>query len=76
MREDAGYSRPKFARASGVGLTTIARMELQGHTPKVSVLRRMADALGVTVTDLLTDSEAVPAVAATPAPASHDGSAA
>jgi transcriptional regulator with XRE-family HTH domain len=53
LREAKGWSRRTLADRSATSEASIARTELYGHTPKVTILSRWADALDVSVADLL-----------------------
>ena len=55
-RRRAALTQTELAEKSGVGITTITRIEA-GHIPepRVSTLRKLADALGVEPRDLLDD---------------------
>jgi len=55
-RRRAGLTQEELAEAAGVGINTIRRIE-QGEIeePRVSTLRKLADALGIRVRDLLED---------------------
>ncbi len=53
LREAAEWSRETLARQSGVSVATIARIELYGRTPSLTVLRKLADSLDVPATHFL-----------------------
>jgi transcriptional regulator with XRE-family HTH domain len=55
-RRRAALTQTELAERSGVGITTITRIE-SGHIPepRVSTLRKLADALEVSPADLLED---------------------
>ncbi len=60
LRIEQGLSRPKLARMSGVSERTLIRIERKnGYEPGVFAMGRIADALGVTVDDLL-EAQPVP----------------
>lgn len=46
LREDAGVSRAQLARASGVDLRFLARIEGGSETPSIETYQRLASALG------------------------------
>lgn len=52
-RENRGWSRATLARKSGVSEATICRLELQGHTPKLSTLVPILEALDLSMSALL-----------------------
>jgi len=52
-RRRAGISQTDLAKAARVGSGTVARIETGGENPRVSTLYRLAEALGVSVHDLL-----------------------
>jgi transcriptional regulator with XRE-family HTH domain len=58
IRESKGWSRATLARKSGIGTTTIARVELNGDTPTLPTLEALADALEVPFSDLLAGTAA------------------
>ena len=52
-RRDAGMNQLELAKASGVGAATVARLEAGTQDdPRISTLRKLADALGVDPRDL------------------------
>ena len=55
-RRRSALTQGELAERSGVGITTITRIE-SGHIPepRVSTLRKLADALGIEPRDLLDD---------------------
>jgi len=53
IREKRGISYRQLAKASGVNLSTIVRLESGAFDPRLSTLEKLAKALGVTVPDLL-----------------------
>jgi transcriptional regulator with XRE-family HTH domain len=55
-RRRAAFTQGELADKSGVGITTITRIE-SGHItePRVSTLRKLAAALGIEPRDLLDD---------------------
>ena len=52
-RERAGLSLAGLATATGLSKSYLVRLETQDANPSLAVLGRIADALGVTVADLL-----------------------
>ena len=53
IREGRGKSYRQLAKASGVNLSTIFRIESGALDPRLSTLEKLAKALGVTVAALL-----------------------
>ena len=52
-REHRGLSQSTLARVSGVNRVQVADIEVRRKTGSVQTLRKLADALGVTVDDLI-----------------------
>ena len=52
-RRRAGMTQADLAEAAGVGAGTVARLELGGEDPRISTLRKLADALDVELFDLI-----------------------
>lgn len=52
-REVRGLTQRALAEQSGVGQVLVARLELGQTDPRLSTLRRLADALSVTVGELV-----------------------
>ena len=52
-RQARGLTQEQLAEASGVHRVTIARIETGEVSPKAETLKRLADALGVLVDDLM-----------------------
>ena len=52
-REHRGFSQSTLARASGVNRVQIVEIESGRNTGSVRTLRRLADALGISVDDLV-----------------------
>lgn len=50
-----GWSQSRLARESGVSQTYISELEAGKWSPNIAVLRKLAAALGVSVTALLDD---------------------
>jgi transcriptional regulator with XRE-family HTH domain len=53
LRARKKMTQQELATKAGVSLGYIARLETKRHDPKLSSLRKLAKALGVSVTDLL-----------------------
>jgi transcriptional regulator with XRE-family HTH domain len=53
LREERGMTQEDLARASDVSVWTLRRWEQKGSTPLVRVLVRVADALGVSLDELV-----------------------
>jgi len=53
-RQAQGMTQEQLSEASGVHRVTIARIETGEVSPKAETLKRLADALGVLVDDLMT----------------------
>ncbi len=53
FRSDAGLTQVGLAEKSGVDANTIARLERGEHTPSHQTLKRLAEALRVTISDIL-----------------------
>ena len=56
IRERRGLSLRGLSRAAGVGLATLVRLEAGTYDPRLSTLRKLAKALGVTMCQLLGES--------------------
>ena len=54
VRQAHGMTQEQLAEATGVHRVTIARIETGDVSPKAETLKRLADALGVLVDDLMT----------------------
>jgi len=52
-RELRGLSRDALAREIGVSTSTVVRMEMGGHTPRVDALVALAQFFGISVDELL-----------------------
>lgn len=63
LRDDQGLSREKLAAKADTSTSTVIRIELRDHQPGVDTLMRIADALGVTISELLADVETTEAKA-------------
>jgi putative transcriptional regulator len=63
IREQAGLSQPELSERSGVAQGTISDIELGKRKPRGRTLRKLAQALGVQVADLLGESETLKALA-------------
>lgn len=53
-RRVRGLSQRALAERAGIGYVIIARLELGQTDPRLSTLRKLAEALGVSVPELLT----------------------
>jgi transcriptional regulator with XRE-family HTH domain len=53
IRKRKGVSLRALKKVSGVAVATLARIEGGGYDPRLSTLRRIAKALGVTVAELI-----------------------
>ena len=54
FRKEKGLSQDKLSKLAGVTLTTLVKMETGANdNPKIKTLKKIADALEVTVNDLL-----------------------
>ena len=53
IREGKGVSLRALKKRSGVAVATLARIEAGGYDPRLSTLRKLAKALGVTVAELI-----------------------
>lgn len=53
IREGKGVSLRALKKASGVAVATLARIEAGGYDPRLSTLKKLAKALGVTVAELI-----------------------
>ncbi len=58
LREDRGLSMEALAYRAGITLNTITRLELAQSEPGWMTVRKVADALGVTLADLGVEVEA------------------
>jgi transcriptional regulator with XRE-family HTH domain len=54
MREERGFSLRPFAEKSGTHFTNLSRIENGTRHPRPQTLKRIADALGVPITDIAT----------------------
>jgi transcriptional regulator with XRE-family HTH domain len=57
FRERRGWNQGHLSRASGVDRGYISRIETGRADPGLQVQRRLADALGVTLTELVAQAE-------------------
>lgn len=54
LREERGLTQTELARKSGLAQPTLSELERGSKTnPSLKVLRRLADALGIDVADLI-----------------------
>ena len=60
LRQAKGWSQTRLARESGVSQTYISDLEAGRSNPTVPVLKRLAAALGVRVSDLIGEGEEQP----------------
>jgi transcriptional regulator with XRE-family HTH domain len=61
LRKEKGYSQEKLAAMLGTTRPNIAYYERSAKNPTLDFIQRCADALEVTVADLIGDGEAAPA---------------
>lgn len=71
LRKQAKLTKQKFALMVGVGRPFLNRIESGTGDPRLSIIRRLADALETTPQDLLTDHEAQKASAKPAAAGRH-----
>lgn len=57
LRVRQGLTQAEVARRSGIHRPNIARVEAGRHTPSLDTLRRLADAIGVSTSDILNPSQ-------------------
>ena len=58
FRQDQGISAEELSRRSGVNMKTIYQIEHSDQeNPRIDTIQRIADGLGVSLTDLLSNSE-------------------
>ncbi|MHA4854738.1 MULTISPECIES: helix-turn-helix transcriptional regulator [Rhodococcus] len=57
-RERSGLSRPELARVAGIGHATLYQWETGATSPQVDLLKRVADALGAKISDIVIVPEA------------------
>jgi transcriptional regulator with XRE-family HTH domain len=67
LREAAGLTQEQLAKASGLSVSAVSKLEQRGIDPSWSTVLRLAQPLGVTVIAFAEDGGPKPAVAATPA---------
>jgi transcriptional regulator with XRE-family HTH domain len=53
LRDERGLTQDDLARASGVSIWTLRRWEQKGHTPLLGAVVKVADALGVSLDELI-----------------------
>ena len=53
LRKAKGWSQERLAREAGISVRTIIRVEQGVSSPTIPILRKIAEALGVTPGDLL-----------------------
>jgi transcriptional regulator with XRE-family HTH domain len=52
-RRRTNMTQEQLAGLAGLGAGTVARLELGGEDPRISTVRKLADALGVELWDLI-----------------------
>lgn len=58
LRESKGWSQGTLAQRSDLAQSTISTLEIRTKHPNAQILQQVANALGTTVEDLLTEKEA------------------
>jgi transcriptional regulator with XRE-family HTH domain len=53
LRRQRGLTQQQLAVKAGISLGYLSRLEVDMHDPKLSMLRKLAKALGVHVTELV-----------------------
>ena len=53
LRDKRGLTQEQLAKRSGVSIWTLRRWEQKGHTPLLRVVWKIADALGVSLDELV-----------------------
>jgi transcriptional regulator with XRE-family HTH domain len=53
LREAAGLTQPQLAELCGTHFTSIARLESEARAPSLRLAVALADALGVSIADLV-----------------------
>lgn len=53
VRKEHGFTQSRLAEVSGVHRVTIARIETGEVSPKAETLKRLADAMGVLIDDVV-----------------------
>lgn len=61
IRKDKKLSLRALAEVAGVGLATLVRLEAGDYDPRLSTLRKLAQALRVSVPTLLNEGKQAPA---------------
>ncbi len=56
-RRRAALTLRELAAATGIGFDTLSRIETGQQQPRMSTVRKIADALGVDVVDLMIDGD-------------------
>ena len=54
-REAKGWTQTKLAKESGVSQTYISELEAGKYLPNLSILRKLAFALGISISELLNE---------------------
>jgi len=57
QRNLKGWSQTKLAEKSGVSQTYISELEANKKNPTIPIVKKLASALGITVTELLGDDQ-------------------
>lgn len=55
LRAGKGWSQEALARTADVSMSTVVRVEGGNQNPRIDIVAKLADALGATVDDLLTE---------------------
>ena len=50
-----GLYQTQLAKMAGLSRTTVARIECDANPPNITTLKRIADALAISITDLVRD---------------------
>lgn len=64
IEEQSGMSRNELSLRSGISYNTLKRRLESGNGWELDKLQQVADAIGITVTDLLSQAEEAPKTAA------------
>ncbi|HAO6187754.1 TPA: helix-turn-helix transcriptional regulator [Listeria monocytogenes] len=56
FREKKGISQTKLSDISGVPQSTISTIEIKSKAPDIYILKKLADALDINLSDLLEDN--------------------
>jgi len=52
-RERAGYTQARLSELTGIAVPHLSRLEAGGHMPSLKTVKRVADAMGLTVCELM-----------------------